>query len=66
MILDRLHRLHADHSSDVEGISVHNGHFSSLIGGESDKSRARAEEKPLLCEAAQWKQFRFICSLMKQ
>lgn len=55
MILGRLQRLHADHSSEVEGICVHYGHFLSLIGEKSDKSRARAVEKLQLREAAQWK-----------
>lgn len=66
MILDRVHQLHADYSSEVEGIFILNGNFSSLTGWESDKSRARAEEKTLLCEVASWEQFQFICSQIKQ
>lgn len=39
MTLDRLHRLHADHSSEIE--CIHSGHFQPLLD-ESDKRATKA------------------------
>lgn len=41
MTLDRLHRLHADHSSEIEWICIHKDHFQPLLD-ESDKRAAKA------------------------